>query len=306
MTSRGSLLAEGRLGRTSTGEKQRLFALFGNPVGHSLSPLMHNAAYEAMNLSAHYLALAVPDGETTLHRMREMGIEGASVTIPLKTAIMACLDEIDDHSRAIGAVNTLWAKEGRVLGTNTDWVGFTRSLKDHFDLRGKTFAILGSGGAARAAVFGIRREGGHPIVFSRNPETGIALARDFHCPYRPLSDLEKVEAQCLVNTTPVGMSPNAAGIPVPPRTLSRFAWVMDMVYNPLQTRLLREAEAAGCGVITGLPMLVHQGAEQIRSWTGKEPPVGLMHRVAEEELLRRSACGGDSRIAPTNDLGKRN
>jgi shikimate dehydrogenase len=275
-------------------EKPRLFALFGNPVGHSLSPLMHNAAYEAMNLSARYIALAVPDGETALHRVREMGIEGASVTIPLKTAILAYLDEIDDHSRAIGAVNTLWAREGRIFGGNTDWVGFMRSLKDHFNLRGKAFAILGSGGAARAAVVGIRQEGGHPVVLSRNPETGITLARDFHCPYRPLSDLGKVEAHCLVNTTPVGMSPNAAGIPVPPAILSRFAWVMDLVYNPLRTRLLREAEAAGCGVITGLPMLVHQGAEQIRLWTGKEPPVGLMHRVAEEELLRRSACGGNS------------
>jgi shikimate dehydrogenase len=294
MTNSGSLLAEGKLGRTSKAEKQRLFALFGNPVGHSLSPLMHNAAYEALNLSAQYIALAVPDGETALHRMREMGIEGASVTLPLKTAIMACLDEIDDHSRAIGAVNTLWAKEGRVFGGNTDWVGFTRSLKDHFDPRGKTFAILGSGGAARAAVFAIRQEGGNPIVFSRNPESGTALAREFHCPSLSLSDLERVEAHCLVNTTPVGMSPNEAGIPVHRRILSRFAWVMDLVYTPLRTRLLKEAEAEGCGVITGLPMLVHQGAEQIRVWTGKEPPVDLMHRVAEKELLRRSACGSDS------------
>jgi shikimate dehydrogenase len=267
--------------------KSRLFALFGNPVGHSLSPLMHNAAYGALRLSARYIAFAVPDAETALHRMQEMGIEGASVTIPLKTAIMACLDEIDDHSRAIGAVNTLWAREGRIFGGNTDWVGFTRSLKDHFDPRGKTFAVLGSGGAARAAVFGIRQEGGDPIVLYRNPRTGTALARDFQCPSRPLSDLERVEAHCLINATPAGMALHAAEIPVPLKTLSRFEWVMDLVYNPLRTRLLRQAEAAGCGVITGLPMLVHQGAEQIRIWTGKEPPVDLMGRVAEEELLRR-------------------
>ena len=128
----------------------------------------------------------------------------------------------------------------------------------------------------------------------RNPETGTALARDFHCPSRPLSDLERVEAHCLVNTTPAGMAPNAARTPVPQKTLSRFKWVMDLVYNPLRTRLLREAEAAGCGVSTGLPMLVHQGAEQIRIWTGKEPPLDLMARVAEEELLRRSAGRGES------------
>jgi shikimate dehydrogenase len=275
-------------------EKPRLFALFGNPVGHSLSPLMHNAAYAALRLSARYTAFAVPDAETALRRMREAGIEGASVTIPLKTAIMSRLDGIDDHSRAIGAVNTLWVRDGRIFGGNTDWVGFTRSLQDHFDLRGKTFAILGSGGAARAAVFGIRREGGNPIVLYRNPETGNALTRDFHCPSRPLSDLERVEAHCLINATPAGMAPNVGAIPVSPETLFRFPWVMDLVYNPLKTRLLREAEAAGCGVITGLPMLVHQGAEQIRIWTGKEPPVDLMARVAEEELLRRSAGRGDS------------
>ena len=203
-------------------EKSRLFALFGNPVGHSLSPLMHNAAYEALRLAARYTALAVPDAETALRKMREMGIEGASVTIPLKTAIMSFLDEIDDHSRAIGAVNTLWAREDRIFGGNTDWVGFTRSLKDHLDIRGKTFAVLGSGGAARAAVFGIRREGGNPIVLYRNPETGTALGWDFHCPSRPLGELGQVEAHCLVNATPVGMAPNAAGIPIPPKNLSRF------------------------------------------------------------------------------------
>ena len=276
-------------------EKMKLFALFGNPVGHSLSPLMHNAAYEAMGLAARYEAFAVPDAETALRRMRETGIEGASVTIPLKTAIMSHLDEIDDASRAIGAVNTLWVREGRIFGGNTDWTGFTRSLKDRFDLRGKTFAVLGSGGAARAAVFGILKEGGNPVVVHRNPATGEVLAREFHCPSRPISEFEKVEAHCLVNATPAGMFPNAEGIPVPPQGLSRFQWVMDLVYNPLHTKLLREAQAAGCGVITGLPMLIHQGAEQIRIWTGKEAPFDLMSRVAEEELLRRSGRRGDSR-----------
>ena len=275
-------------------EKPRLFALFGNPVGHSLSPLMHNAAYAAMNLSARYTGLAVPDAETAMRRMREMGIEGASVTIPLKTAIMARVDEIDEHSRAIGAVNTMWVRDGRIFGGNTDWLGFTQSLKDHFDPRGKTFAVLGSGGAARAAVFGIRREGGNPIVLYRNREAGTALGRDFHCLSRPISDLGEVEAHCLVNTTPVGMSPHEAGTPVPPNTLSRFEWVMGLVYNPLKTRFLREAEAAGCGLISGLAMLVYQGAAQIRIWTGMEPPVDLMCQVAEEELLRRSASRGHS------------
>jgi len=143
-------------------EPLRLFALFGNPVGHSLSPLLHNTAYRAMDLPARYTALAVPDGQTALRLMREMGVEGASVTLPLKTEIMAGLDEIDGHSRAIGAVNTLCVRGGRILGVNTDWAGLTRSLEEHFDPGGKTFAILGSGGSARAAAFGILKEAGVP------------------------------------------------------------------------------------------------------------------------------------------------
>jgi shikimate dehydrogenase len=275
--------------------KERFFALFGNPVGHSLSPLMHNAAYRAMNLAARYQAFLVPDSETAMRLFREMGMDGASVTLPFKTSIMTHLDDFDEDCRAIGAVNTVWARGGKLFGANTDWIGLARSLKGHFDLRGKTLAILGSGGASRAAVFAVRKEGGHPVLVCRNPSRGRELARDFDCPSHPLSDLRRVKAHALINTTPVGMGPDAKNTPARKEDLVHFQWVMDVVYNPLHTALLREAEAAGCGVISGLSMFVHQGAEQVRIWTGMEPPVDLMGRVAEEELLRRSAGRGDSR-----------
>jgi shikimate dehydrogenase len=219
--------------------------------------------------------------------MRDMEICGASVTLPFKTALMAHLHEVDENSRAIGAVNTVWVRDGRIGGANTDWIGFSQSIERHLDMRGKTFAVMGSSGAARAAIFGIKKKGGNPLVLYRNPETGKALARDFGCPCRPLSDLGVVEAHCLINATPVGMTPDAASTLAKKVDLARFEWVMDMVYNPLRTELLKEAQAARCGVITGLPMLVFQGAEQIRIWTGLEPPVELMARVAEQELLRR-------------------
>jgi shikimate dehydrogenase len=275
-------------------EKERLFCLFGNPVGHSLSPLMHNAAYREMNLAARYQAFLVPDPETAVRLFREMGMDGASVTLPFKTSIMAHLDDFDEDCRAIGAINTVGTRSGKLFGANTDWIGFARSLKSHFDIRDKTFAILGSGGAARAALFAARKEGGHPVLVCRDLPKGKDLARDFDCPCHPLSDLGRVKADVLINTTPVGMGPDFESTPARKEDLVHFEWVMDMVYNPLRTALLKEAEAAGCGVISGLPMFVHQGAEQVRVWTGMEPPVDLMHRVAEEELLRRSACRGDS------------
>jgi shikimate dehydrogenase len=275
-------------------EKERLFCLFGNPVGHSLSPLMHNAAYREMNLAARYQAFLVPDPETAVRLFREMGMEGASVTIPFKTSIMAHLDDFDEDCRAIGAVNTVWVRDGKLFGANTDWIGFARSLKRHFDIQGKTLAILGSGGGARAAVFAVRKEGGNPVLVCRNPLKGKELSRDFDCPSHPLSDLGSIKAHVLINATPVGMGPDVESTPARRKDLVHFQWVMDMVYNPLRTALLREAEAAGCGVISGLSMFVHQGAEQVRIWTGMEPPVDLMGRVAEEELLRRSAGRGDS------------
>ena len=253
---------------------------------------MHNAAYQAMGLPAKYLAFRVSNAEEALRRIRDMEICGASVTLPFKTAMMAHLDEVDEDSRVIGAVNTVRVRDGRKAGANTDWIGFNRSLKQHLDMGGKTFAVMGSSGAARAAIFGIKKEGGNPLVLYRNPETGNALARDFDCPCRPLSDLGDIEAHCLINATPVGMAPDAASTLARKGDLARFEWVMDMVYNPLETVLLKEARAAGCGVITGLPMLVFQGAEQIRIWTGMEPPVEWMAKVAKEELLRRESDRG--------------
>jgi shikimate dehydrogenase len=269
--------------------KQELFALFGNPITQSLSPLMHNAAYRAMGLPARYEAFQVGDPGEAVRLIREKNIRGASVTIPFKTTLMAFLDEVDEESRFIGAVNTIRNRNGRLQGFNTDWLGLTRSLAERLEIRGKRFAVLGSGGAARAAVFGIAREGGIPLIFCRNPEAGKALSRDLGCFALPPSRLDTVTAHCLINATPVGMAPGEGKTPVDGNGLERYKWVMDMIYNPLRTKLLEDAEAAGCGVISGLPMFVHQGAEQIRIWTEMEPPVDIMANVVREDLLRRGS-----------------
>ena len=271
--------------------RMRHFALFGNPVGHSLSPLMINAAFGAMGVRAGYESHRVENLELAVQMIREKPLDGVSVTLPLKGAIMAFLDEVDDDARAIGAVNTVTNERGRLRGSNTDWVGLSAAIEEHVPLRGRTFAVLGAGGAARAAVHAILRAGGTPIVFNRSRDRAESLARWFSCETQPLANLGTVEADILINTTPVGMHPDTGDSPVDGRILGRFQWVVESIYNPLETRLLREARAAGCGVVTGLAMFVRQGAEQIRTWTGLEPPVELMTRVVRTTLAKDRGQG---------------
>jgi shikimate dehydrogenase len=265
-----------------------MFALFGNPVGHSLSPLMHNATYERMKIDAHYVSFCVKHLEDAVRGIRGLDIRGVSVTIPFKTAVMSYLDEVDESCLKIGAVNTiLHDHKGRLKGYNTDWIGLIRDLKESLEIEGKTFAILGAGGAARAAVFGILREGGIPVIVNRTIEKGEEMARDFACPFYPLSDIKKVKADCLINTTPVGMAPDGEKSPVVRETLGNFRWVVDIIYNPLKTKLLRDAEEAGCVALTGMGMFVHQGAEQIKIWMGVEPPRAFMKGIILEKLKER-------------------
>jgi len=262
-----------------------IFALFGNPVSHSLSPLMHNAAYKKMGIDASYCPCRVEDLEEAIERIKKLPLQGVSVTIPFKTAVMPYLDEVDASSQEIGAVNTiLHDDKGRLKGYNTDWIGIVRDLEESLEIKKKTFAILGAGGTARAAVFGILQRGGIPLVINRTPERGKKLAREFGVPFYPLSQIKGISAECLINATPVGMAPDRERSPLPREILGKFQWVMDCIYNPLKTRLLKEAEAAGCTAINGLGMFVHQGAEQIRIWTGKEPPIELMRKVVLAKL----------------------
>jgi shikimate dehydrogenase/3-dehydroquinate dehydratase type I len=278
----GACLGENQLPVSS---RTKMFALFGNPVKQSLSPLMHNATLAAMNVDGRYMAFCIHDLVSAISGIRGMGIRGVSVTIPFKTAVMAHLDEIDADALEIRAVNTIVNENGRLKGYNTDWMGLVQSLEDEMGIKGKRFAIIGAGGTARAAVFGILKAGGIPAVVSRNIERGQGLAQEWGCSFHPLSDIGKVRADCLVNTTPVGMIPNVDESPVNGSVLSNYRWVMDAVYNPLKTKLLRDAQKEGCAVLPGLGMFIHQGAEQIKLWTGLEPPRPFMKSVVEEYLM---------------------
>lgn len=262
-----------------------VYALIGNPVGHSLSPLMHNSAYLEMNLNAHYVSFCVQDLKNAILGIRALGIRGASVTIPHKVEVMKYLDEVDDNAKKLGAVNTITNDNGRLLGTNTDWIGVVRTLHKTMVIKNSTFVILGAGGTAPAALFGVFREGGLPVIVNRTEEKGRRLALAYNCPFYPLSEVGRIKADCLINTTSVGMYPHTEESPLQPEVLRNFHCVMDVIYNPLQTKLLCDAQAAGCEVLSGLDMFVHQGAEQIRLWTGKEPPRELMLEVVKNRLL---------------------
>jgi 3-dehydroquinate dehydratase / shikimate dehydrogenase len=272
-------------GKLSTPRGVKIFGLLGNPVKQSLSPLMHDAALRAMKIAGKYLPFCIRDIASALRGIRSIGIRGVSITMPHKIAAIEYLDEVDGDAQKIGAVNTIVNDNGRLNGLNTDWIGIIQSFREFTDIKGRVFAILGAGGTARAAVFGIKREGGIPLIFNRNAQRGESLARQWSCPFYPLTELGRVRADCLINTTPVGMMPSTDESPVCDEVLANYRWVMDVIYNPLKTRLIRDAEKAGCITISGLGTFVHQGAEQIRLWTGREAPRELMKQVVMERLL---------------------
>lgn len=265
------------------------FVLLGNPVRQSLSPLMHNKALKAMQIDGHYSAFCVSDLTQAMAGIRGMNIRGASVTIPFKTAVMEYLDEIDADAAALGAVNTIVNDRGRLAGYNTDWLGLMQALEDKMDIPGKTFVIIGAGGTARAAAYGVKKEGGRPIIVNRTGETGRALAARFDCPYYPLSAIGTIKAHGLINATSVGMYPRIHQSPVDTATLANYQVVVDVIYNPLKTKLLRDAEAQGLKIVSGLEMFVRQGALQLKLWTGKDAPLTLMRKTVRERLETRES-----------------
>ncbi|KAF0187489.1 MAG: shikimate [Desulfobulbaceae bacterium] len=260
--------------------KTALYGIIGNPVSHSLSPLMHNAAFAELGENSVYLPFPVVELTAGIEGIKALGVKGVSVTIPYKEAVIPLLDEIEVVARQIGAVNTLVIKDvhgkQQLCGSNTDWLGATRALAEKVSLAGTAVVLLGAGGSARAIGFGLRQLGAQVVLCSRTEARGRALAADLGCPWHSLQDVENLQGDVLINATSVGMQPTPHVSPVPSKMLGRFQVVMDIVYAPLETLLLSEAKAAGCQVINGLEMLLYQGVAQFELWTGKSAPVALM------------------------------
>ena len=270
--------------------RTRLYGIIGNPVAHSLSPAMHNSAFAALGENRVYLPFQSDNLQEAVVGLCGLGIEGASVTIPFKEEVVEFVDEIDPVAAKIGAVNTLVVRKEngrkRIFGANTDWLGGNRALAEQIELRGSRAVILGAGGAARAIGFGLLEAGSSVEIRSRTESRGRELARQLACPWSPLGDYPAAGADILINSTSVGMEPDVQKSPIDAELLSSFKVVMDIVYAPLQTKLLQDASAAGCSCINGLEMLLYQGVAQFELWTGLDAPVEVMR-----EALHRGVAG---------------
>ena len=272
--------------------------VIGNPVEHSLSPAIHNAAFQALGINCVYLAWKVEAIGEALRGLRALGnFRGASVTIPHKVAAMSFLDHVEDTAARIGAINTIVAEQGRLGGYNTDATGALRALREGgVELLGQHIVILGSGGAARAIAFALSAGSGarHLTLLGIDDRERAALAADLRSKTAlAVEDFQLdeatlartlPEAQALIHCTPIGMSPDVEASCVPAPLLHAHLAVMDIVYNPRETRLLQEAKRAGCRTIAGLEMFLHQAVAQFELWTKQSAPVGVMRGVLESRF----------------------
>ncbi len=262
-------------------DQTAVYGVVGFPLSHSISPSMHNAAFRAAGADAVYLPLVAASAEDFTMFAATLGVNGASITIPYKVDLFQRADDVDDLSRKVGAVNTYRRQQGHWHARNTDVSGFLAPLKNTIDLGGARAAVLGTGGAARAVVVGLASMGTTVTVYGRSRSkadavASIAGATGSVFPVTPASwDL-------LVNTTPVGLYPNVDDTVFDGPFDGKV--VYDLLYNPPETRLLREAAAAGCTTIGGLEMLVAQAEDQSEWWLGRRPPAGLMRDAAIEAL----------------------
>ena len=279
--------------------KTRICGLIGDPVGHSVSPAMHNAAFKDKGLDYIYLPFRVAREQLgeAISGIRGLNIRGVNVTIPHKVSVMSLLDELDPLAERIGAVNTIVNNDGVLKGYNTDGQGFLKAILERgIEPEAKNVVILGAGGASRAISFVLAERGANLVILNRQLEMDWALelagsvSRAFGREVKALElnepNLTKVlkKGDILVNATSVGMSPNTGETPVPAGLLKDGLTIFDVVYNPLKTKLLKEAEDAGAGAISGIEMLVWQGVLAFEMWTGIKAPVELMRKEAIRAL----------------------
>jgi len=280
--------------------KTRVCAVIGDPVEHSLSPAMHNAAFQKLGLNIVYVAFKVTKNELkyAISGARSLGFLGLNVTMPHKNAVISYLDEVDSTAEAIGAVNTIRNNQGKLAGYNTDGKGAMIALQESgVDPEEKKMLLLGAGGAAKAIAFQAVQEVEELVILNRTPEKAEQLAellfKKFGSKVKGgalsvnVLKKEMKTADILVNATSVGMHPDVNMSPVPSDLLRRDLCVMDIVYNPLETKLVKDAKAVGAKVVLGLDMLLYQGAVSFEIWTNCPAPVDVMKKAALNKLAEQ-------------------
>jgi shikimate dehydrogenase len=282
--------------------KTRVCGVIGDPIEHTLSPAIHNAAFNHLKLDFVFLAFKVKaaDLENAVWGMRGLGIHGLNVTMPHKSTVIAYLDEVDPAVKFLGSANTILNKNGKLLGFNTDGVGALKALRENgTELSEKKVLLFGAGGAAKAIAFSLAEEVGELVVLNRAAEKAAVLADALNrmfgkkivggalSPSAVQKNLQ--DADILVNATSVGMHPNVNQSLVAPQWLKSNLTVMDIVYNPVETKLAKDAKVAGAKVISGVEMLIYQGAASFEIWTERTAPIEVMRRAALNQLSSTGA-----------------
>jgi 3-dehydroquinate dehydratase/shikimate dehydrogenase len=275
----------------------RVYGVAGDPIRQSLSPVMMNTAFRRENLNAVYLALHAKELSDLMSCVRDIPIHGLSVTMPYKEAILKHLDKTDPISQKVGACNTvIRSQDGKLYGFNTDVAGVVRPLEQRMNIEGAKVLVLGAGGAARAAVYGLKERGADLYLMNRTAAAGKKLAQQAHIKYVDRAKLAKIKVpfDVIINATPIGMDALELKGEKPEKPLlsadelnCRYAF--EMVYSPAETPFTKMAREKGIHVIPGSEMFVHQGARQFEIWTGKPAPVEEMHRVVVHALEQRAA-----------------
>jgi shikimate dehydrogenase len=274
----------------NTTAKITICVVIGDPVIHSLSPKLHTAGYKALGIDSEYAFVGrtvknedLPD---FIGEIKKMKIHGVSCTLPHKTTIIKYLDHIDDTAKKIGAVNTIVNDSGVLKGYNTDWLGVIKPLEKITSFEGKTVAILGAGGAARAAAYAVTSKGAKLTIYNRTPEKAQKLAEEFEGNAFSLDQIDNIKnADIIINTTSLGLHPHEDETPLPKDLIKSNHIVFDLVYTKHgRTKLLEDAKEKGAKTISGIEMLLYQGIEQFKLFTGKDAPEEAMRNALMEAI----------------------
>ena len=277
--------------------RTKICGIIGNPVKHTLSPIMHNAAFKKLNLDFTYVAFKVEENmlQKSIEGVRALRIHGLNVTIPYKESIIQFLDGIDPNAKDIGAVNTILNKSGKLIGFNTDGIGAVKAIEGNkIDLREKRIVLLGAGGSARAIAYHVSQVAEKVVILNRTKERAKRLAESikFHSNVvwnqlsKEVIQKQLIDADILINATSIGLSPSSNESLVDPKFLNSELCVFDIVYNSIGTKLIRDARRVGAKTIDGIDMLIYQGAMAFTIWTGVEAPIKVMKDAIIQEISK--------------------